>query len=174
MSDCACWNWGGGGGSTPAAAVYEAYIPMYEGVYLNNGTFTEVTVLSQRFSTRDMADTNITHCQYFAPERWDGGDIEARLHWFTQSASHGSNQNFGIGIKSIGDGEALGGVPSRTSFVDIDAASDTLYIAPAVTVTPQGTSPAGGEFLQIALEKATDSASGNIYALGLFLKFTLV
>jgi hypothetical protein len=110
------------------------------------------------------------------PKNWKiTTTIKCRLYWFvTNEASHGTPVQWQIGIRAIGDGEALAYNIVWNNNHDTDAANDVLYITDEVAITPEKAGVlAPCDMLNIIVRRNQDDASGSALLLGILLQYEI-
>lgn len=98
------------------------------------------------------------------PDAWDGGTIELQFVWHMGTATSGSVR-WGGQIASVGDGENYDVTLSSAAEVtdsSTSASKRCLVSAKTSAITPGGTSPTGGELLEIVVYRDPTNGADNI------------
>jgi hypothetical protein len=110
------------------------------------------------------------------PKNWKiTTNIKCRLYWFvTNEGSHGTDVEWQISIRAIGNGEALAYNHAWVDNADVDAANDVLYITDEVSITPEKAgSLAVCDLLSITVRRNQDDASGSAMLLGILIQWEI-
>ena len=113
----------------------------------------------------------ITHF-YSMPFNWKKTALKFRAYWFvTAEGSHGSNVDWEVSIRSIGNAETMRYNQTYTPNNDTESANDLVYITDELTYTPytDGSALAVNDFFHIMFRRGNDSASGASRLLGIRL-----
>jgi hypothetical protein len=110
------------------------------------------------------------------PKNWKiTTNIKCRLYWFvTNEGSHGTPVKWQIGIRSIGNGEAMSYNIVFVDNWDTDAANDLVYITDEVSIAPEKSGVlAPCDLLSITVRRNQDDASGSAMLLGILIQWEI-